>query len=132
METAVRSKSSVVRPVTATRPRNCRARTTNDLLSIEGIDRRSPSGRRYQDLIDSFTEALGGELTEAQRTAVRRAAELTTLAEQTRARALRNEPVDPLALVRLEGMTARAVRALGIETRPKRRSSIRERLEAAE
>jgi hypothetical protein len=69
---------------------------------------------------------LGGEaaLTEAQRVAVRRAAELTVIAEQQRARALRGESVDPLALVRLEGMTARAVRALAIESQPKRRRSL--------
>ncbi len=134
MRTDIRTETSPLRRATAGRPRNLRARTTNDLLAIEGIDRRSAGGRRYQDLIDSFVEALNGDgaLTEAQRVAVRRAAELTVIAEQQRARALRGEPVDPLALVRLEGMTARAVRALGIGLPSQRTPSIDEHLRALE
>ena len=128
MRATARTETTAARPVTATRPRNLRCRTTNDLLAIEGIDRRSTGGRRYQDLIDSFAGALGGEaaLTETQQIAVRRAAELTMLAERARNKALCGEPVDPL-LCRLEGMTARAVRALGINnnnSEPKRRRSL--------
>jgi ribosomal protein L13E len=119
-------QTSAARPVVRPLPRNLRARVTNASKMLVGVDGRSAEARRFKDLVDSFAEALGGEaaLTEVQRTAIRRASELTTLAEQQRARALRGESVDPLALVRLEGMTARAVRALGItsDIKPRRRS----------
>jgi hypothetical protein len=48
---------------------------------------------------------------------VRKAAELTALAEQTRAAALRDGNLDPLALVRLEGAANRAVRALMLDSK---------------
>jgi hypothetical protein len=126
MRTAARTETTAARPTVTPLPRNLRARVTNESKMLVGVDGRSAEARRYRDLCSSFADALGGEaaLTETQRVAVRRAAELTTLAEQQRARALRGEPVDPLALVRLEGMTARAVRGLGIETQPKRRRSL--------
>jgi hypothetical protein len=46
---------------------------------------------------------------------VRKAAELTALAEKARADALRDGNVDPLALVRLDGAANRAVRALELD-----------------
>jgi hypothetical protein len=49
---------------------------------------------------------------------VRRAAELTTAAEMARANALNGVPTDMLALVRLERVASRAVRALGLKTEP--------------
>lgn len=111
-----------------TRKPTARSAITNGSRLLAGLDGRSSEARRYRDLCAGFADALAGEgaLTEAQRVAVRRAAELTVIAEQQRARALRGEPVDPLALVRLEGMVARAVRALGIpaERQPKRRRSL--------
>jgi hypothetical protein len=126
MRSDARTETPAARPVVTPLPRNLRARVTNESRVLVGVDGHSAEARRFKDLVDGFADALGGEaaLTEVQRTAVRRAAELTTLAEQTRARALRGEPVDPLALVRLEGMTARAVRALGItsDIKPRRRS----------
>lgn len=51
------------------------------------------------------------------RSNVRKAAELSALAEQPRADSLRDGDVDPLALVRLDGAASRAVRALGLDRR---------------
>ncbi len=81
------------------------------------IDGRSQLGRRLQDLAESFAAQLGGwaGMSDMLAANVRRAAELSTLAEQTRAEALRAGNVDPLALVRLEGAATRAVRALGLD-----------------
>jgi hypothetical protein len=50
--------------------------------------------------------------------AVRRAAELQAMCEMARANMLNGQPTDMLALVRLEGVAARAVRALGLKTEP--------------
>jgi hypothetical protein len=80
------------------------------------VDGRTLPARRVKALIASFAEALGGPagLSAVQTLRVRRAAELTVTAERMRAVALRDEPIDPLALVRIENTTARAVAALGL------------------
>jgi hypothetical protein len=99
------------------RPRNLCSKSTNDLYKVEGVHEQSPAGRRYGDLVRSFVAALGGEgaLDEHQRMAIRRAGELVTAAEQMRAAMLRGDPVDALALIRLDNSAARAVKSLGIK-----------------
>jgi hypothetical protein len=69
------------------------------------------------DLADQYAAALGGwdGLSDMLAGNVRKAAELTALAEQTRADALRDGTFDALALVRLEGASNRAVRALALD-----------------
>jgi hypothetical protein len=106
------------------RPRNLRSKTTNDLYKVEGVHEQSPCGRRYGDLVSSFVAALGGEaaLDEQTRMAVRRAGELVTAAEQERAKMLRGEPVDALALIRLDNNAARAVRLLALPERRGKRA----------
>jgi hypothetical protein len=49
---------------------------------------------------------------------IKRAAELTAAAEEMRARFLRGDPVDQLAMVRLQGVADRAVRALSVGQEP--------------
>lgn len=114
-------------PATVDRPRKQRAKTTNALFKLDGVHRQSELGRRYEDLARGYVAALGGEaaISETQRAAIRRAAELTSLAEQRRAQSLRGEAVDDLGLCRLEGVADRAVRSLKLPTvggRPKRPS----------
>jgi hypothetical protein len=67
-------------------------------------------------LVDALAGTLGGEaaLSDVAAMAVRRAAELLTLAELARADMLNGKPTDMLALVRLEGAASRAVRVLGL------------------
>lgn len=81
------------------------------------VSGRTALGRRLYDLAEGFAAQLGGwaALSDMMAANVRKAAELTALAEQTRADALRNGNVDPLAVVRLEGAASRAVRALGLD-----------------
>ena len=85
-------------------------------------------GRRLRDLADSYVVKLGGwdALTDMQAAAVRRAAELMALAEQTRANALRNGCADPVALARLVGCADRAVRRLRLDQIPEKVPSLRE------
>jgi len=80
------------------------------------LDGRSETGRRIGDFAESFAAALGGwaVLTDMQAANVRKAAELSALAEQSRAEALRNGCDDPVGLARLDGVASRAVRALGL------------------
>lgn len=68
-------------------------------------------------MIADLVAALGGHerVTAVQMNAVVRAAELAVLASATRARALSGDAtVDMEALVRLEGASARAIKALNL------------------
>jgi hypothetical protein len=60
-------------------------------------------------------------VTDLTQVMVRRAAELTTAVEMARADMITGVPTDMIALVRLEGVAARAVRVLGlkVEAAPK-------------
>jgi hypothetical protein len=83
------------------------------------IDGRTLLARRRRELIDIYATALGGDqsLNEGQRLDIRKAAELTALAERARARAMREGVADAAelsAMVRLESTAARAVRVLNI------------------
>jgi hypothetical protein len=102
----------------ATIPRsvNNRSRITNDPRRLP-VSGRTALGRRIADLADGYAAALGGwpGLSAVMCANVRRSAELTALAEQKRAEALRDTSVDPLAVVRPHGAADRAVRALQLE-----------------
>lgn len=80
------------------------------------ISARSALGRRLRDLADDYAARLGGwrTLSDVMVSNVRRAAELAALAEQSRAAALRDGNVDPVALARIDGCARRAERALGL------------------
>jgi hypothetical protein len=84
------------------------------------LDGRTLVARRRRELIEAYSNALGGAaaLTESQRVAVRKAAELVALSEQARADAMREGTSDPIrlsAMIRLESTAGRAVKALGIK-----------------
>jgi hypothetical protein len=95
-----------------------RSRVSNDPRYLAGVSGRTPGGRRRRDLVNFYVDALGGldKITPVQAADVRRAAELTALAEETRGKALREgtSAIDLASLVRLEGAASRAVKALGI------------------
>jgi len=81
------------------------------------LDGRTRRARRRRQLIAAYSNALGGDaaLTEGQRVDIRKAAELTALAEDCRALAMQEGTASAGAIsvmVRLESSSARAVRAL--------------------
>jgi hypothetical protein len=94
-----------------------RAKISNRSGRVAGLDGRRRDARRVRDLVVGFIQALGGPaaVDAATMMKVKRAAELTTAVEMLRARLLRGEPVDQLALSRLQGCSDRAVRALNIK-----------------
>jgi hypothetical protein len=99
----------------ASRPQNVRARSTNDPRWLRGIDGRTEIARRRRDLIEALVAALGGKPSDVAMLDVRRAAELTAIAEEARRQALQGAAVDLAALARIEGTADRAVRRLGIK-----------------
>jgi hypothetical protein len=80
------------------------------------VDGRSAEAKRIGRLMAQFCAELGGldAVSPSQMVKIRRASELIVTAEHMRAASLRRERVDPLALVRLENLAARAVGALGL------------------
>jgi hypothetical protein len=83
------------------------------------VDGRTLVARRRRELIDVYASALGGHavLSEGQLIDIRKAAELTALAEQARARAMRDgvgDTAELSAMIRLESTAARAVRAVNV------------------
>jgi hypothetical protein len=82
---------------------------------VDELDLRTRAGRRARELICQFETALGGTITDGQRLAVHRAALLTSLAEDKRARSLAGEPINLDDLVRIDRLAMQAVRLLGID-----------------
>jgi hypothetical protein len=102
-------------------PRASRSALSNDAayLPKQPLNPRALD-RRRKDLAMAFVNALGGEqaCSELTMVAVRRCAELQAMCEMARANMLNGVPTDMLALVRLEGVAARAIRQLGIQPPP--------------
>ena len=100
------------------RPTNVRSKITNNRHRIPGLDGRTATGRRCWDLVNAYVAAIGGwsAVSDLVLIDVRRAAQLTTIAEEARAHALQTTGIiDLAALTRVEGAADRAVRRLGIK-----------------
>jgi hypothetical protein len=101
------------------RPTNVRSKITNNRHRIPGLDGRTATGRRCWDLVNAYVAALGGwsKVNDLVLMDIRRAAQLTTIAEEARTLALQTAAgkVDLAALTRVEGAADRAVRRLGIK-----------------
>jgi hypothetical protein len=98
-----------------------RSRVTNGTRLLEGIDGRTPSARRFRDLIDSFASDLGGmqQLSEAERALVKQAASVTIRAEQLQAGIVRGDAVDPDELIRLSNTSRRLLASIRRRAAPK-------------
>jgi hypothetical protein len=123
--------SSAVRPSSEGRPPRVRSgadgrsfrvrsRSTNDPRYLPKQPNPRAQDRRRCDLITAFVNALGGPeaVSDLVLLQVRRCAELQAMCEMARAGMLNGTQTDMLALVRLEGVASRAVRALGLKTEP--------------
>jgi hypothetical protein len=113
------AQTPIEQPAIKQRPANYRSRLMSK-PQRPAVSQRSALGKRLRDLADAFAERLGGwpALSVTAAGSVRRAAELQAMCEMARADMLNGLPVDMLALVRLEGVAARAIRALGIRIEP--------------
>src|SRR5260221_627362 len=107
--------SSIDRQPIASRSPTSRARMTNQPRRMV-ISGRTALGRRLRDIADQLADGLGGwpRLNELQASAVRKAAELTALAEDARARRLNGAADVTLDdVVRLDRLAEQSVRRLG-------------------
>ncbi len=105
----------------AQRPLTARSRVTNGRRTLEGVDGRSASARRFRDLLESFSAEYGGvgSLNETTRALIRQAASLTIRAEQLQAAIVRGEPVDPDELIRLTNTARRTLAGIRRKEQPK-------------
>jgi hypothetical protein len=80
----------------ARRKREGRSSVSNGtkLFSVDGLDGRSQTVRRFRDLVETMTFDLGGAdlLSEFQRQLIRRAAALSVMAESVEADLVRDRP----------------------------------------
>jgi hypothetical protein len=113
------AQTPIEQHATKRRPANYHSRLTSK-PQRPAVSQRSALGKRLRDLADAFAERLGGwpALSVTAAGSVRRAAELQAMCEMARANMLNGQPTDMLALVRLEGVAARAIRQLGIKIEP--------------
>jgi hypothetical protein len=100
------------KPVTRSSTTN-RSAVTNGSRLLEGIDGRSPTARRFRDLVAAFEAEIGGNLTEAERGLIKQAAALTIRAEQLQADIVNGKPVDSDALIRISSTAKRILGAIG-------------------
>jgi hypothetical protein len=113
MRTAAVAKPSAARAPGAEPSRQLRARRTNNPFA-GGLSKNTAAGRRVADLLRGFLRAMGNPSDTVLQANALRAAELTVAAETARAKLLAdNGDID--AVVRIEGMAARSVKALGIK-----------------
>lgn len=104
----------VERPSRERSPR-VRAAASNDLFNLPGVDGRSPSARRYRDVVIALADDLGGadRLSESARLLVRQAGALTVQVEALSARVVNgDDTVDLEQLSRLQNALARTLASL--------------------
>jgi precorrin-6x reductase len=87
---------------------------TADALCLADLDGRTRFVKRARALAREFSAALGGNPAPHQLILIRSAAELTAIAEQTRATLLAGGAVTLNDVVRAENAMARAIRALAL------------------
>jgi hypothetical protein len=96
-------------------PYSRRVRSKLRLVGLYHLDRRTSAARRADRLIAAFKADLGGDVTPTILTQIERAAVLTAVAEDARARRLAGDLTITLDdLVRVDRLAAAATRALGI------------------
>jgi hypothetical protein len=98
-----------------------RAAVSNGSSLIEGVDARSAWMRRFRDLIQDYAKDLGGDITEAEKRLVRRAAMLTLQAEMLDAKFAEHETLarreDLEIYQRVSNSLRRLLETLGLQRR---------------
>lgn len=100
-----------------------RSRLSNGATLLPGADGRSTWSRRFRDLIELFSNDLGGDAvaSEAQRSLIRRAATLSVQLEQLEVQFATTGGVDAASLdvyLRSVGHLHRILGSLGLDKKP--------------
>ncbi|MGV7219792.1 hypothetical protein [Bradyrhizobium sp. UFLA05-112] len=84
-----------------------RDRVSNGRLLSRAVDLRSAGGRRFKFLVESYSQQLGGELTEPEKALVRQAVALQLQAERLQERIVGGELVDSDLLIPISSTSKR-------------------------
>jgi hypothetical protein len=79
---------------------------------LDGVDGRSPVGRRFRDLCKAFEAEASGPATESERSLIRQAATLTVRCEQMQADLLNGKEVNCDEIIRISGTVKRILDAI--------------------
>jgi hypothetical protein len=114
METASLESSSADRALVAAPSLTNRSKVTNGTRLLEGMDKRSATGRRFRDLVQAYAAPLGGMLGlgAADAAVVREIAAKTIQSEQLAAALARGESVDTEQSVRVANVLGRLLSRL--------------------
>jgi hypothetical protein len=96
------------------RKTNLSAVSNGARLFADRLDLRTPRGRRFKDLIASYSDDVGGKPTEAQRAIIRDLAMCQVMSEDLQATFLDTGKIDNAQHSRLSHLIAKHMRALGL------------------
>jgi hypothetical protein len=100
------------RPPIARNSTTNRSAVTNGSKLLVGIDMRSPTARRYRDLVQAFKTDVGGDLSQADMAMIKTAASLSLSAELMQADIVNGKLVDGDNLIRLSSEVRRILDAI--------------------
>jgi hypothetical protein len=89
-----------------------RSAVTNGSKLLVGIDGRSPTARRFRDLVHAFKAEIGSNLSQTEMAMVKTAASLSLSAELRQADLVNGKTVDPDELIRLASEARRILDAI--------------------
>jgi hypothetical protein len=97
------------------------SRVTNGSELLPGVDGRSPTARRYRDLVNIISADHGGAdfLSESRMQLIRRFAAASVLAEQLEARIVAGQQIDLEEHAKLSSTLVRLTNHLGLERVPR-------------
>ena len=98
-------------------PPEYRTRRGNGRVVLAGVDGRSMMARRFAEIVTGIEADLGGDLTEAQKHLVARAATLACWAEEREAELARGEEFDAAQYATIANAQRRLLNDLGLERR---------------
>ena len=94
-------------------------RRGNGAIALAGVDGRSTMARRFREITAGVESDLGGDLTEAQRHLVARAATLACWCEERETELAQGQDFDALQYATVANAMRRLLADLGIERRAK-------------
>jgi hypothetical protein len=89
-----------------------RSAVTNGSKLLVGIDGRSPTARRFRDLVQAYKAEVGGDLSEPEMAMVKTAASLSLTAELMQADIVNGKPSNTDDLIRLSSEVRRLLDAI--------------------
>jgi hypothetical protein len=89
-----------------------RSAVTNGSKLLVGIDGRSPTARRFRDLVQAYTAEIGGDLSQTEMAMIKTAAGLEIQAELMQADIVNGKMVDSDDLIRLSSEVRRILDAI--------------------